>query len=193
MRQTFRAVKRDISLDARASVFAEALASVVCSAIALDSVRSYEILPRSLSDIFKGEISRTPHNAWKLCSNSYQTQINEGFDKFAETSMQCEFVDSYGSQCVNRHLAHRKLDRHQSWAGKVIGYRSFESDVLDEAGISPSLEGLAQIFEHDSSEATSHHQAVPDEAVVWAIHESNLAQVYTRLPSLTIGDIFTYF
>lgn len=199
MQKTYRAVKGDISLDARASSFAEALAPVVCSAIVLDAVRSYENLPGSLADIFKGEISRTPHNAWKLSNNSYQTQVSKGFDSFVEASMRCEFVDSRGTRCVNCYLAHRKLDRHQSWDGNVIGYGPFESELLDEitkyweTEISASLQGLAQMLEHDSPEATSQHQVPRDETVVWAIHQANLANLYTTLPSLHIWDIFTCF
>lgn len=201
MQQTFRAVKEDIGLDAWACTFADALAPVICSTIALDAVRSYENLPGSLADIFKGEISRPLHNAWKLSNHSYQTLVSKAFHSFVETSLQCEFVDSCGTRCVNRYLAHMKLNRHQSWAGHVIGYGAFESQFLDELmknwenGISDSLQYLAQFLEHEllGDTTTSQRQTRLEETPVWSIHQANLASMYTKLPSLQIGDIFTCF
>lgn len=205
LRQTFQAAQNDIDGDDRASVFAQVLAPVICSAVALDVVRSYEHLPGTLMDIFKGDASRATQNTWKLSSFSYENQVSSGFASFIEDSMRCEF--SKGNvRCENRYKAHLALRRHQGGNGEIIGNGSFESEFLDEitkyweTELKASLDSLTQLLGQDSKSlvATSptdaaERQVPPTEAVIWSIHQDHLDELYRTLPKLEISDVHTCF
>ncbi|KAK1752635.1 hypothetical protein QBC47DRAFT_389002 [Echria macrotheca] len=214
LQQTFKVAQKDIGPDddsKPAAAFAQAVAPVICSVIALDIVRSYEHLPGTFVDIFRGGVPRTNCNAWKLSGLSYEKQVSTAFADFIEKSMVCEFADG-DVQCVNRYKAHLLLGRHQGSQGFGIGYGPFQSEVQDEVSkhfeteLGESLASLTQVLEQGSLSlvatsatairsmpATKQPRVNPREAVIWATHMSHLDRLYERFPSLVIGDVLTCF
>ncbi|KAF5573225.1 hypothetical protein FPANT_12525 [Fusarium pseudoanthophilum] len=182
---TFRALETSGDRNSLVSRFCAVVTPLVSSVMALDAARSFESLPGRWVDIFCGETDETTQSSWGSNKNSYKVQVIEAFELFTSVTLECEFQDESGRQCVNKNATHQC---HQNSQGVVIGKGPYESQLSDELmvqwenGLYSRLETLDQ--EIDSQDTP---QAMRN--TTWRIHSSAVEGLYSAVESLDIQDL----